>query len=465
MGVCFLSIFVSLMLRNHVVAPYIMPNSLVGTAGNSGLSLALYALCPLASVLALHLMRHYEASNAKTLRYFVATLVGSLLAMVIGFLVSGKFLTEHVVRSQDSVSRGLLLIYPFVGTLLLFCKEFVLSRLLHRHPPKWRIAVVCDTRTLEVACDFVCTGSGLQTDLAACFLTDLDKGSALSDKAVMPLSELLEFLKSTHVDEVVFAAENVALSELTPYFEELETMGVKTQLLLTFFRQSIGTGYLHHYRNRMSGVTFSPVRDMSFALFAKEAFDRVCALLMLVLLAPVFVVLSLLVKLTSDKLSDPVFYGQTRSGLNGKTFKLWKFRSMHLDADKRKADLMEHNIMGGPTFKMKHDPRVTRIGNILRKTSLDELPQIWNVLIGDMSLVGPRPALPTEVAQYDRWQRRRLSMKPGITCLWQVMGRNHLAFEKWMKLDLEYIDNWSLRMDLVILLRTIYVVFTGYGAM
>jgi lipopolysaccharide/colanic/teichoic acid biosynthesis glycosyltransferase len=138
---------------------------------------------------------------------------------------------------------------------------------------------------------------------------------------------------------------------------------------------------------------------------------------------------------------------------------------MRVNADSELERLRDKNEMEGPVFKIKEDPRITRLGRILRKTSIDEFPQIWNVLRGDMSLVGPRPPIPAEVAKYDRWQRRRLSMKPGITCLWQVNGRNRLPFDTWMKLDLEYIDNWSLVLDFRILCKTVYVVATGYGAM
>jgi lipopolysaccharide/colanic/teichoic acid biosynthesis glycosyltransferase len=151
-------------------------------------------------------------------------------------------------------------------------------------------------------------------------------------------------------------------------------------------------------------------------------------------------------------------------GLHGRRFTLLKFRSMVVDAERRQADLMALNEMSGPVFKIARDPRVTRVGRVLRKASLDELPQLINVLRGEMSLVGPRPPLPHEVEQYKGWQRRRLSMPPGLTCLWQVSGRNRVDFETWMRLDLAYIDSWSLALDAKILARTVPAVLSGSGA-
>ena len=159
-----------------------------------------------------------------------------------------------------------------------------------------------------------------------------------------------------------------------------------------------------------------------------------------------------------------VLYRQTRCGLHGRRFTLFKFRTMVEDAEQQQRHLSHLNEMDGPVFKMKRDPRVTRLGRWLRRLSLDELPQLWNVLKGDMSLVGPRPPVPQEVSAYQRWQRRRLSMRPGLTCLWQIQGRNDLDFDRWMELDLEYIDNWSPLLDIKILAKTIPVVLTGRGA-
>jgi len=173
------------------------------------------------------------------------------------------------------------------------------------------------------------------------------------------------------------------------------------------------------------------------------------------------VVTAALIKGTSR---GTVLFRQTRVGLNGRKFTLFKFRSMYHDAEARKAALEDRNEMSGPVFKIRYDPRITPVGKWIRRFSIDELPQLWNVLRGDMSLVGPRPPIPEEVRKYERWQRRRLSMKPGITCLWQVSVRNGIDFEDWMKLDLAYIDTWSLRLDALILLRTVPVVLTARGA-
>ena len=178
-------------------------------------------------------------------------------------------------------------------------------------------------------------------------------------------------------------------------------------------------------------------------------------------LSPLLLAIALAIKLDSP---GPVLFRQLRCGLHGRPFTFLKFRSMRVDAEALKKQLAPFNEMDGPAFKMTNDPRVTPVGRFLRRTSLDELPQLWNILRGDMSFVGPRPAVLEEVRQYEPWQRRRLSMQPGLTCLWQVSGRNELTFDEWMRLDLEYIDNWSLWLDLKIALKTIPAVLLGRGA-
>ncbi len=208
-------------------------------------------------------------------------------------------------------------------------------------------------------------------------------------------------------------------------------------------------------------LTFSTTPESEDLLLLKRVVDFVMALVFLIALSPFCMVLAILIKLTSR---GPVLYRQTRCGLGGRKFTVYKFRSMRADADLVREELAALNEMDGPVFKIKNDPRCTAVGAFMRKFSLDELPQLVNILKGDMAFVGPRPPLPEEVEKYERWQRRRLRMQPGLTCLWALEGRNKLNFKRWMELDLEYIDNWSPSLDWKIILKTIPVVLMGRGA-
>jgi lipopolysaccharide/colanic/teichoic acid biosynthesis glycosyltransferase len=194
---------------------------------------------------------------------------------------------------------------------------------------------------------------------------------------------------------------------------------------------------------------------------AKRLLDIVAGTAALILLLPLLLVAAAGVASTSR---GPVFYVDWRAGRNGRPFRMWKFRSMHVDADRRLAELLEHNEVTGPVFKMRRDPRITRVGRILRKLSIDEMPQLINVIKGDMSLVGPRPPLPAECARYSARQHERLAVKPGLTCIWQVSGRSDIAFDDWVAMDLEYIARWSFGLDLQLLIRTIPAVLSGRGA-
>ena len=194
----------------------------------------------------------------------------------------------------------------------------------------------------------------------------------------------------------------------------------------------------------------------------KRVADIFISLILICLFAPFFFLIAVLIKITS---AGPVFFIQERLGLNKRRFRLYKFRTMVSDAEKKIAGLKDQNEVSGPVFKIKNDPRITRVGKLLRKTSIDEFPQLFNVLKGDMSLVGPRPLPVRDYEGFDRdWQRRRFSVRPGITCLWQVNGRSNTPFEKWMELDMSYIDNWSLWLDMKILVQTIPAVLRGSGA-
>jgi exopolysaccharide biosynthesis polyprenyl glycosylphosphotransferase len=214
---------------------------------------------------------------------------------------------------------------------------------------------------------------------------------------------------------------------------------------------AVADGYLHF-------VTHAPARHQQAI---KRLFDISSSAAALVVLSPLLLTVAALIKLTSR---GPIFFTQKRVGLHGKPFDMLKFRSMVVNAEELKARLEALNEQTGPVFKMKNDPRITPIGRFIRKYSIDELPQLLNVLRGEMSVVGPRPPLPREVEKYAAWQRRRLSVRPGLTCIWQVSGRNQISFEEWMYLDMQYIDNWTLLTDVSLILKTVPVVVTGRGA-
>ncbi len=198
----------------------------------------------------------------------------------------------------------------------------------------------------------------------------------------------------------------------------------------------------------------------SVGLKMKSALDLFFSFTVIMLISPIFLIIAIAIRLEDG---GSVFFIQERVGLNGRRFFIFKFRTMVADAEALKISLMGQNEQTGPVFKIANDPRVTRVGRFLRKTSFDELPQFFNVILGDMSVVGPRPPIPSEVEKYERWQKRRLTVKPGITCTWQVSGRNNVSFNEWVNLDLEYIDNWSFSRDVVLIIKTIKVVFTGTG--
>ena len=194
---------------------------------------------------------------------------------------------------------------------------------------------------------------------------------------------------------------------------------------------------------------------------SKRAIDIIGAGSGLLLLSPVIAIVACAVKFTSK---GPIFFSQKRVGKNGKLFDMYKFRSMVVNAEELKEKLAHQNEMSGPMFKMKDDPRVTKVGKFIRKSSLDELPQLWNVLKGDMSLVGPRPSLPKEVKQFEEWMYKRLTVKPGLTCYWQVSGRNNIDFEDWMKLDISYVEDRNLWIDIKLIFKTVFVLFGDKNA-
>ena len=286
-------------------------------------------------------------------------------------------------------------------------------------------------------------------------------GSQHDLKLMGSLKDLEKILTEKVIDEVIVTLPFKSFySEIEKIVHLCEQVGVEVKISTDLFSLTLAKESISRLGDiQVIDLFTSP--KMSCQLMVKRLIDIITSAILLVLFSPLFAIVSILIKTTSK---GPIFFKQQRVSYNGRQFSFLKFRTMIENAEELKKGLMALNEMDGPVFKIKNDPRATKIGQFLRKTSIDELPQLINVLKGDMSLVGPRPPLPSEVLEYGLADRRRLSMRPGITCIWQVNGRNDISFEKWMELDREYIDNWSLGLDLKILAKTIPSVIRGSGA-
>jgi exopolysaccharide biosynthesis polyprenyl glycosylphosphotransferase len=283
---------------------------------------------------------------------------------------------------------------------------------------------------------------------------------SVGDGEIHKLIDLPILLRDRTIDEALVACPRRMLDSLDSVVHECSLIGVPVTLLTDLFGQELPPPRAGSF-DRRGTLSFAPVHHDELALAIKRSIDIAGSLVGLGLFAPVIGAAAIAIKLTSP---GPAFFFQVRCGLNGRRFMCPKLRTMCVDAESLQPQFAHLNEMDGPVFKMRDDPRVTPVGRFLRKWSIDELPQFWSVLIGDMSLVGPRPPIPSEVVQYQGRERRRLSMRPGLTCLWQTSGRNTIAFEEWMRLDLEYIDTWSISQDLRILLRTIPQVLFARGS-
>jgi exopolysaccharide biosynthesis polyprenyl glycosylphosphotransferase len=270
-----------------------------------------------------------------------------------------------------------------------------------------------------------------------------------------------QILRERVIDEVIFMIPRKWIDEIEGAIHTCEELGIPVKLGVDFYNTTIGKMKIEELEE-IPFLSITATKQNMGQMLAKRIFDLVLSSIAFVLLSPIFLVTAAAIKFDS---SGPIIFKQKRVGLNGRTFTFYKFRSMVNNSEVLRTRMEHLNEMSGPVFKIKNDPRLTRAGRFIRKFSIDELPQLLNVLKGDMSLVGIRPPTLEEVEKYEKWQRRRLSMKPGITCLWQVNGRNKVDFERWMKMDLSYIDNWSLKLDFRILLKTIPAVFFAKGAM
>ncbi len=345
-------------------------------------------------------------------------------------------------------SRMFIVLYTFFATLFLLLKRHFLFK----------------GKELKNPCRVLIVGDGEKVEEIRKKMEE-QKFLGFEVVGILPMKEikkLKEILVSEPVDWVLFAEVNDKnKKKIESAILLCEEMGITSSCFLEMNISPRIAKLSTELLFDTPVITFHTISERHFELFVKYFMDKIIAIILLILAAPVMILSAILIKLTSK---GPVLFKQERCGLNGRKFILYKFRTMYVGAHKEWKKLWKYNEIRGPAFKIKNDPRITGIGRILRRYSIDELPQLFNVLKGDMSIVGPRPPLPEEVEMYELWHRRSLSMKPGLTCLWQISGRSDLSFDDRVILNLQYIDNWSLWLDIIILLKTIPAVFSGKGA-
>jgi exopolysaccharide biosynthesis polyprenyl glycosylphosphotransferase len=397
----------------------------------------------------LELQGFYNYQLEKSLRKSLGQIVRAGLWLIVILLAAVLFLRLEIP------SRSLLFVFCVAAPVALILKE--------------RLYIVHRTMRLsrgETGERIILAG---ETDKAHAILRSFSPSQRLEihvveivDLEQLGTEALIDAIHRTNVGRVILTFSRIEMDKVQRAIEACEVEGVEVWLSADFIHTSVARPTFESLGRRPM-LVFRTTPELSWALLIKNAIDCSLAGVGLIVLSPLFLVIALAVKATSP---GPVIFSQRRAGIHGRPFTMLKFRTMWIDAENCHSGLLGRNEMRGPVFKIERDPRVTPVGRWLRRTSLDELPQLVNVLLGDMSLVGPRPLPLYEVEKFQRASyRRRLSMKPGLTCLWQIRGRNNVtSFEEWVRMDLEYIDHWSLSLDILILLRTIPVVLAGAGA-
>lgn len=386
------------------------------------------------------------------IEYFTVVFIGSLLLFA-----------SIVILDLNSISRLVIGIFSIINFIVLYSFKFVLAAIM-----KYLRREGINTRQILIIADYdsyyfidrLIETKDWGYRIWAIMSDDKTISEKYKDKFhIIPYERnLSKVIDESTIDEVFYCKSSLDQNEIQNFIYACAEVGVvfrMQSMLLNYVKMQSSFSFL----NQMPFLTFRNTPDNYLALKFKSIFDFLISIFVLIILSPLMLIIAIFIKLDGG----PVFFLQKRTGLNGRQFYCYKFRTMVENAESLKKTLLDKNEQTGPVFKIKNDPRVTRIGKFLRKTSLDELPQFLNVLRGEMSVVGPRPPIPSEVKQYERWQQRRLSMKPGITCIWQVSGRNNIPFDQWMRMDMQYIDTWSLKLDMIIILKTIKVIFTGSG--
>jgi exopolysaccharide biosynthesis polyprenyl glycosylphosphotransferase len=405
----------------------------------------------------------YESNRRDRLRRVLARLVTASL-FSLGTLMAAAFALRMDSLSRAVVGMGTL--GSFAGMTVLRIVPLLVLRELRRRGYNYRTVLFIGTnpRAQRMAARIA-----RRPEWGLRILGFLDDDppdrflQTLGADYLGPIARLSDALGREPIDEVVIALPRGLLGSesISNAVAVCEMAGVDVTLAADLFETRSARARLHELLGVPSITLATRQHQPVWALFVKRVLDLLIAAAGVLVMLPVWAVIAILIKLDSP---GPIFYVQPRSGIGGRTFPFLKFRTMYRDSEERLAELRRQNEASGPVFKIKDDPRITSIGRFLRKYSIDELPQLLNVLSGHMSLVGPRPPIPAEVEQYEIEQHRRLSMRPGLTCLWQVAGRTRIPFEDWVRLDLQYIDEWSLMLDFQILAATIPAVLKGEGA-
>jgi exopolysaccharide biosynthesis polyprenyl glycosylphosphotransferase len=372
-----------------------------------------------------------------------------------GCIITTIGLVLALFLSRMMIARWVIIWFGFTSFVLVFIKEEVL-----------RVIFKSKLAQAQIKRHFVLVGTSEETKrLRKELRTKSPEGVEILAELNLnetPVQKLAELLHEHSVNGVILSAKHAYFEQVEAAIRACELEGVEAWMVADFFNTQISRTSIDDLCGHPV-LVFRSAPEASWQSVLKQVIDFTGAIVMLFFSSPILLLTSLLIRITSP---GPIFFRQQRSGLNGRPFTIYKFRTMVTDAEQRKHELAAMNEMEGPVFKMTRDPRITPLGKILRKFSVDEFPQLFNVIRGEMSLVGPRPLPVDEVKRFNDFaHRRRLSVKPGLTCLWQVSGRNNVKdFKDWVRLDLEYIDNWSLWLDVKILWRTVPVVLAGTGA-
>jgi exopolysaccharide biosynthesis polyprenyl glycosylphosphotransferase len=408
-------------------------------------------------LLGTRVLRHYDLGRTANYTRAIGdlALTTALVLGVVGPLMLARLFVPMLAASFDPFKLVLVLLPGVVWLRIMFS---IGARVSTYGPPEDVLILGIGALGRLTGLD-IRDGKGRRKVHGYLAFADEPKHRRLPAPVLGNAEDLERVLRERAFDEVYIAGN--AMKHAAPMQAAIricERFGVPFALPASHFRfdrarpsKEIADGYVHY-------LTYE---HKPFQMALKRLFDLVSSGFALVMLSPLLLGVAAVIKLTSR---GPVLFKQERVGRYGAPFYMLKFRSMVTNAEELKAKLMAFNEQTGPVFKMKNDPRITRIGRFIRKFSIDELPQLINVLRGEMSIVGPRPPVPSEVAKYEPWQRRRLSVRPGLTCVWQVSGRNNISFEEWMYLDMQYIDHWTLKGDFELILKTVPVVLLGRGA-